>query len=394
MRILFVTHSYPTLVGDVAGAFILRLAQGLDARGDEVRVLAPAEEGLAPDGNLGGVAVHRFRYAPRAWETLAYNGTMVEQVRDSWKGKAALAGLVALGAAAVRQEVGAFAPDIVHAHWWFPGGLLAAVAMVDTPLVTTMHGSDVRLARTRSFAAPLLRFVMRRSAAVTAVSSWLAREATAIAPGLQALVEPMPVDAALFTPAWVRESARFAFVGRLNAQKGIMTLLEALASSAMGASLDVVGDGDRNAVHALVMRLGLGSRVTLHGPLRQKDVVPIYQAATATVVPSENEGLGLVAVESMLCETPVIAFRSGGITDVVIDGETGVLTPPGDVAALAAAMDAIVRDSGRAAALGRAGRLAALDRFAPDNVAARYRAIYERVLARRQDGREAITSVA
>ena len=381
MRLLLVTHSYPRFVGDHAGAFILRLAQGLEARGDDVRVLAPAEEGLAPDADIGGVFVRRFRYAPRAWETLAYSGTMAEQVSRSWKGKVAMAALLASGAAALRREVAAFSPDVVHAHWWFPAGLMAATAMTRAPIVTTMHGSDVRLARTKALAAPLLRLVVRRSAAVTAVSGWLASEAGAMAPGLDAWVEPMPVNTKLFVPAWAHEPARFAFVGRLNAQKGVMTLLRALASSETGASLDVVGGGDREAADDLVAQLGLGHRVTFHGPLPQEAVVPIYQSATATIVPSENEGLGLVAVESMLCETPVIAFRSGGITDVVIDGETGVLTPAGDVAALAGAMDAMVRETNRAAALGRAGRLAAVARFSPESVTARYRGIYERAVA-------------
>lgn len=382
MRILFVTHSYPRFSGDVAGAFVLRLAQGLEARGDELRILAPAEEGLAPAGDLGGVSVRRFRYAPRAWETLCYSGTMAEQVRASWRGRVAMAGLLACGAVAIRDEVSSFSPDVVHAHWWFPGGLMAIGALLRVPLVTTMHGSDVRLASATSFAAKPLRLVLSRSTAVTAVSAWLASEAKAMAPGLDAWVEPMPVDTTLFTPAWAHEPSRFLFVGRLNAQKGVMTLLKALASSATGASLDVVGGGDRVAVDQLIGQLGLGERVTVHGPLRQEQLVPLYQSATATVVPSENEGLGLVAVESMLCETPVIAFRSGGLTDVVIDGETGVLTPPGDVAALAAAMDAIVRDANRAAALGRAGRLAALARFGPATVASRYRGIYERAVAR------------
>jgi glycosyltransferase involved in cell wall biosynthesis len=380
VRILLVTHSYPRYIGDVAGAFILRLAQGLEARGDEVRVLAPAEEGLAPEGDLGGISVRRFRYAPRAWETLAYNGTMAEQVRQSWRGKASMTGLLVRGALAVREEISSFTPDVVHAHWWFPAGLMASGPALRAPLVTTMHGSDVRLARTKAFAAPLLRRVISRSAVVTAVSSWLADEARSMAPGLEAWVEPMPVDTDLFTPAWAHEPSRFVFVGRLNAQKGIMTLLKALATSTSGASLDVVGGGDREAVDAMVLQLGIGDRVTVHGPLPQTDVVPLYQAATATIVPSEHEGLGLVAVESMLCETPVIAFRSGGLPDVVIDGETGVLTPPGDVLALAEAMDGIVRDADRATALGRAGRLAALARFAPDNVASRYRAIYQRAV--------------
>ena len=390
VRLLFVTHSYPRHSGDVAGAFILRLARALADGGDKIRVLAPAASAasaasaLPPEDEIEGIAVRRFRYAPSAWETLSYTGTMAEQVSRSWPGKAALAGMLAFGAAAVRREVASFAPDVVHAHWWFPSGLMTAAAMPAAPLVTTMHGSDVRLARSSALAAPLLRLVLGRSAAVTAVSSWLAAEAGVMAPGLDAWVEPMPVDTTLFKPAWAHEPARFAFVGRLNTQKGIAILLEALARSTSGASLDVIGDGDRAPVDALVSRLGLTGRVALHGALAQERVVPFYQTATATIIPSEEEGLGLVAVESQLCETPVIAFRSGGITDVVVDGETGVLTPPGDVAALAAALDGIVRDTDRAASLGRAGRLAAVARFAPAAVAARYRAIYERAVQRAQ----------
>ena len=386
MRILFVTHSFPRFRGDAAGAFILRLARALAEGGTEVRVLAPSAPQLANVETIEGIAVRRFRYAPKKWETLAYTGTMAEQVGDSFRGKAALAGMLSRGALAVRSAAAEFAPDVIHAHWWFPAGLLAFGSLSSKPLVTTMHGSDVRLARRSAWAPVLFRRVMARSSAVTAVSSYLASEAQSMATGLNVAVEPMPVNVELFAPgagatAGSRSPDRFLFVGRLNEQKGIALLLQALAASESGASLDVVGDGDdRAALESMARTLGVAARVRWLGAQSQEQLVPLYRAATAVVIPSEGEGLGLVAVEAQLCETPVIAFRSGGLPDVVSDGATGLLTPPGDVGALAAAMDAVLARDDRGASLGRAGRDAALARFSPNVVASHYASIYESVI--------------
>ena len=383
MRVLFVTHSFPRWSGDVAGDFILRLACALREAGTNVHVLAPAAKDLAPADTIEGVPVRRFRYAPAAWQTLAYTGTMAEQVRHSLTGPLALAGMLVRGSLAVRRDVMAFAPTVVHAHWWFPGALLAIGAPRTTRVVTTLHGSDVRLARGAAWAAPLFRRVIEKSAVVTAVSSWLASEARAMAPDLRAAVEPMPVNVELFSPGGVRQPDRFLFVGRLNAQKGIGILLEALAATRTGARLDVVGDGpDRVVLETRAAALGLASRLSFHGIQTQQQLVPLYRAATAVIVPSEHEGLGLVAVEAQLCEAPVIAFRSGGLPDIVQDGATGVLTPPGDVRALALALDALLARPDHGASLGRAGRLAALARFTPSLVATRYRAIYEQAGSR------------
>jgi glycosyltransferase involved in cell wall biosynthesis len=383
MRILFVTHSFPRFRGDAAGAFILRLARALAEGGTEVRVLAPSAPRLANVDTIDGIAVRRFRYAPKKWETLAYTGTMAEQVGDSFRGKAALAGMLSRGALAVRSAAAEFAPDVIHAHWWFPAGLLAFASLSSKPLVTTMHGSDVRLARRNVWAPVLFRRVMARSSAVTAVSGYLASEAKSMAPGLDVAVEPMPVNVELFSPltgASLRSPDRFLFVGRLNEQKGIALLLEALAASGSGASLDVVGNGDgRAALESRARTLGVAARVRWLGAQSQEQLVPLYRAAAAVVIPSEGEGLGLVAVEAQLCETPVIAFRSGGLPDVVSDGATGLLTPPGDISALAAAMDAVLARDDRGASLGKAGRDAALARFSPNVVASHYASLYESV---------------
>ncbi len=363
----------------MAGAFILRLAVALAARNVEVRVLAPTAARLADRDTIDGIEVRRFRYAPRRWETLAYTGTMAEQVGGSLRGKAALAGMLSRGALAVRGAAAEFAPDVIHAHWWFPAGLLALGSLSSRPLVTTMHGSDVRLARRSAWAPGLFRRVMAKSAAATAVSSYLAREARAMAPGVDVAVEPMPVNVGLFSPGTAPRAAdRFLFVGRLNQQKGIALLLDALALATPDASLDVAGDGDdRAALEVRAQTLGIGSRVRWLGAQSQEQLVPLYRAATAVVIPSEGEGLGLVAVEAQLCETPVIAFRSGGLTDVIDDGRTGVLSPPGDVRALANAMNALLARVDRGATMGKAGRAAALARYSPDVVAQHYASIYE-----------------
>jgi glycosyltransferase involved in cell wall biosynthesis len=383
MRVLFVTHSFPRYSGDVAGAFILRLARALADGGTDVRVLAPSAPRLSNVDTIEGIDVRRFRYAPKQWETLAYTGTMAEQVGDSFRGKAALAGMLGRGALAVRSAAAEFSPDVIHAHWWFPAGLLAFASLSSRPLVTTLHGSDVRLARRSAWAPALFRRVILKSAAVTAVSSHLASEARAMSSALAVAVEPMPVNVELFAPSpngASRSANRFLFVGRLNAQKGIALLLQALAAMNSSASLDVVGEGDdRAALETSAKLLGIADRIRWHGAQSQEQLVPLYRAASAIVIPSEGEGLGLVAVEAQLCGAPVIAFRSGGLTDVVNDGVTGLLTPPGDVRALAAAMDALLARPDRGASLGRAGRDAALARFSPRIVALHYASIYESV---------------
>jgi glycosyltransferase involved in cell wall biosynthesis len=146
-------------------------------------------------------------------------------------------------------------------------------------------------------------------------------------------------------------------------------------------SLDVVGDGALGSELADRARtLGIADRVQWLGRLPQPRLVELYRRATALVVPSTDEGLGLVAVEAQLCETPVVAFESGGLTDTVQHDRTGILVPPGDVDALAAALDGLLDHPDRGSDLGRAGRMVALAGFAPESAARRYAEIYRSVV--------------
>ena len=194
----------------------------------------------------------------------------------------------------------------------------------------------------------------------------------------------MPVDVARFVPP-TADAPRdgLIFVGRLTVQKGVDVLLHALARTRAAAALTVVGSGpEEAALRALADRLAVSSRVRWLPTQPQERLGALYGSARALVVPSREEGLGLVAVEAQLCGTPVIAFASGGLVDVVHHERDGLLVAAGDVDALAAAIDGLLRDPALARGLGAAGRDAALVTFAPDAVAARYRGLYERVAAR------------
>jgi glycosyltransferase involved in cell wall biosynthesis len=383
MNVLFLTHSFPRSEGDAAGSFILRLAVALRGEDIKVRVVAPAGPGLPASEEIEGIGVERFRYAPRRYEKLAYTGNMASDVASSWTAKLALVGFLGADFVHAVRARRSFEPQIVHAHWWFPNGVVGTWVggLAHIPLVTTLHGTDVRLARTVGVAKPLFGHVLKHSAAVTTVSRWLKEETQSLVPGVNPTVAPMPVATDLFGPGASRDGDRLLFVGRLNNQKGVEHVLHALASMKTPATLDIVGDGpNRESLKLLAESLGIAPRIRWHGQLSQSALPPIYQRAAAVVLPSVDEGLGLVAVEALLCETPVVAFDSGGLRDVIQNEKTGLLVKPGDRAALAAALDDLLARDGRGSQLGKAGRLYALSAFAPESAARRYAEIYRQVL--------------
>ena len=383
MNVLFLSHAFPRYIGDPAGSFVLRLAKALEKIDVKVHVVAPSSNGVDSMDEVDGITVERFRYAPRRYEKLAYTGNMATEFQRSWSAKITMLGF--LGADFAKSVIARrrVAPDVIHAHWWFPGGLVGTWlgGLSHLPLVTTLHGTDVRLAKSVAVARPLFRHVITHSAKVTTVSHWLAGELDTLVPNRSPVVAPMPVSTELFEPDGTSPRDGILFVGRLNAQKGLDQLLRALAGMKAKAMLDVVGEGPaRDSLGWLANELGVADRVRWHGQVKQSELPKFYQRARVLAVPSIDEGLGLVAVEAALCETPVVGFRSGGTPDVVRDGSTGILVDPSDVPALSRALDDVLASEGRANSLGQSGRLYALANFAPESAALKYRSIYQQAI--------------
>lgn len=393
MRVLFVTHNVPRAAGDAAGSFVLRLAVALQALGSRVEIVAPGAPGLPPKDQLEGVLIHRVRYAAESRMTLAYEGTMVEQVRSSWGARFALVGMLR----ALRRHANTILEtaardgdpfDVVHAHWWFPSGLALWRGLPKHPArVVTMHGSDVRLAVHIGAAQAVMRAVLGQFDVHTAVSSWLAAMAMRIAPAHTVHVTPMPVDTRLFTPVPPADHPiedtddqrhGILFVGRLNVQKGIADVLSAMTRPVLRDTLlDIVGDGpDRAALETQVAQSGLTLRVRWHGTLTPAQLAVLYRRARVVVMPSREEGLGLVAVEAQLSGTPVVGYASGGLVDVVKAEHGGALVPVGNIVALAEELAALVHDSETSVRRGAEARAYMESRFQPDVVAAQFRTLY------------------
>lgn len=175
------------------------------------------------------------------------------------------------------------------------------------------------------------------------------------------------------------------FAGRLVAKKGVDVLLEAVALARRDVPdvrLVVAGDGpELPALRARADRLGLGGHVEWRGHLERPAMERALEPAWVQSVPSVwEEPFGMVAAEAMMRGTAVVASRSGGLTEFVLDGETGVTVPPGDAPALAEALAGVLADRGHAERLGASARRFALAELGEERFTDRVLALYERIV--------------
>lgn len=384
MRVLHLASSFPRHPLDHNAPWLLDLLRAQAAAGVSVAVLAPHDRGLPLRERWGDVEVVRFRYAPGPWEKLAYRGGLLAAAASAG-GRALVPGLLAAFAAATAREVRRLRPDVVHAHWWLPGGMAAAVALGHRhPLVVTLHGSDVHLASQRAW-RPLCRAVLSRALVVLAASDWLAEEATGllglppgrVGVGRMPVARREPGEGAATSPGAPPSPLRLVAVGRLVHEKGFDVLLDALGllvGTGVDARLEIVGEGPLAA--SLRERAAhLGERVRWLAPMPRGDLARHMAGAAAVVVPSRREGLGLVALEALAAGCPVVASRVGGLHEIVADGADGALVAPDDPPALAAALRRLPLPPPRGAALAR---------HSPETVASAHVSAYHEAIQRHE----------
>lgn len=366
--LLVVTHNYPRSPGDPAGAFVERLARAAIDRSWRVRVLAPGGAGLPDREVRNGIEIHRFPYPLSQAAPVAYRGDLHLRSRRSPATLLTLPGFLSAFRRAFRRLVRERRPDVVHAHWWFPGGW---AARWNGPLVITCHGSDVRLLDRSWLARHLAGRVFERAAMVTTVSDFLAADLRRAFPALPVKTMYLPIEDARFAAGRSMERVkppRLLYAGNLLASKGIDVLIRAvsrLQHEGIACGLRILGEGPDGArLHALATELAVGN-ISWSGFVDQTTMPAEYGAATITVLPTLGaaEGLGLTLVEAQLAGSAVIGSATGGIPEVVRDGETGLLVPPADVDALAAAGRRLLTDDALLERLRAGGYRHALARF-------------------------------
>lgn len=346
MRVVFLTHNYPRHAGDLSGAFLATLAAGLARRGIEVRVIAPSDMGAGGEEREGMVSVRRVRYASAQLERIAYRGSMASALR-SVTGLRALAGLWRALRTAAAEEM-SDGGDLLHAHWWIPGGLAAPAG---APLVLTSHGTDAALLRTSRIARRFARPVYRGARVVTAVSHEMAHwiETGAGRHVDKHHVQPMPVDTSAY--GWSEGGGGAFVVARLSAQKRVDLAVRAIGLlHTLGAMLPltIVGDGpERASLEALARGLGIADHVRFLGAVAPTEIPGILSTADLMYFPAVGEGFGLAAAEAVMTGVPVIAcWDGGGVLDVVPETGAGRRVMP-SADALADATLGILTDDRR-----------------------------------------------
>lgn len=357
------TSTFPRWRGDSVPAFVFELCRKLADEFD-VWVLAPHAEGACIAEDIDGLRVVRFRYAPATMETLAYRGGILANLRQNrWRWLMVIPFMLFQWLAAfrlvVRERIG-----LIHAHWLIPQGVVAACLFRRrAKLLVTAHGSDLS-GLTGGLSVLLKRWVLSRADGVTVVSASLRERVLDLGAAPSSLtVAPMGVDVCkrfVPDPTVVRSATGLLYVGRLVREKGIESLVRsmpAVLAACPAATLTVVGGGPlEEDLRTLCGQLGLAAHITFVGALANECLPDYYRRAAITVIPSHDEGYGLVCVEAMACACPVVASDLPALRGILDNSACGRFFQAGNEVDLADCVLRLLGDSAGRHALGEAGR--------------------------------------
>ena len=364
-HILVVTSVYPTTADDNHGAFVREAILRLQTTGAKFTVFAPAYEG-SKSHVLDGVKVFRFRYCPKRFENLARDGAPTKLQRQPLYLIAAafyiLFGMLQLFWVCCKEK-----PNLLQIHWPFPHGLIALPAsiLLSIPMVFSFHGAELMLANKFGFVTHILRWLLPLAKGVTANSSFtsgLIRKlydgpVTVIPYGMT--IKPKPPK-----KRFPEEVRSLLFVGRLDERKGLRYLLAALplVLAKYPVRLRIVGKGIlEDEIKSQCHAIGLNDVVDFLGFVSKEELADEYAGCDIFVLPAivdskgDTEGLGIVIIEALAHQKPVIASAVGGIVDVIHSGTTGLLVPEKNPEALAQAILTLLSNPANAQKMGQQG---------------------------------------
>lgn len=354
LKVLFIVTAYPRHEGDIITPWMGETIGRLQNSGVEVEVLAPSYRGSGKSV-IGGVTVHRFRYAPEPIETLTHDMPALDRIARNPLFAALLPIYVAAGSAAARKIAREGNFDVVHAFWPIPHGIFGVAARNASraALVSTFFSAELNWRGTaRSIFAPILRNIVDNSDAITVISSYTRARLREFAPDVETVT--IPFGAAAVSREGIESTERkstdkfeLLFVGRLVKRKGVDVLLHAakILQNDPRLQVRIVGGGpEEQPLRDLATGLGLSHTVTFDGVVSSARIAELFASCDALVLPAivtptgDTEGLGVVLIEAMGYGKLVVASSAGGIVDIVNDGDTGLLVPPGNPLELADAI--------------------------------------------------------
>lgn len=330
-KMLITASTFPRWDGDTEPRFILDYAKAISKYYD-VTVLVPGAPKAKDNEIMEGIKVIRYHYFPiKSFETLCYPGAIFSRIKEK-KYRALLVPFLFVGLyiklAKIQNQY-----DLIHAHWLIPQGIV--VSFVKIPYIVTGHGGDVT-SLNWGIIKLLKKRCIKHAKAIIVVSELCKQVVESICTNDKTSVISMGCDTSKFSPAYRKDNffnqgrrKVILFVGRLVEIKGVTYLIEAM-SKIDNALLVIVGKGAEEA-KLKEQAKQVNDKIVFWGPKTHDELKEIYASADIFVAPSittndgAKEGFGLVLVEAMASGIPVVASKTGGIIDIVKDGENGFL---------------------------------------------------------------------
>ena len=347
-KLLVVTSTFPRWPNDTDPPFVFELSKRLTDV-FEVTIHTPHYKGALVRETMDGLRVHRFRYCFAQFETLAGGQGIVPKLRRNKCYYLLLPFFLIAQFFSLLLLVASIRPDVIHAHWLIPQGLMAVLVkrIFGIPVVVTAHGADVFSLRQTPFIW-VKKYIVNSSDRIVTVSRSLAR---ILFEDTRSNVEPavisMGVDASLFSPHKKTNDIRekfnihgpfLLFVGRLTEKKGVRYLIGSMTKVVVEvpeAKLLIVGHGElERELKEQVKQLNLQDAICFAGGVPYDQLPPYYASADVFIGPSiqvaggDTEGFGLTFVEASMSGCLVIGTKTGGIEDIIDDGRTGFLVFP------------------------------------------------------------------
>lgn len=281
--------------------------------------------------------------------------------------------------------------DVLHAHYAIPHATAAYLAREMNgglpPVITTLHGTDITLVGAHPAYAPVVKFTLEQSDAVTAVSHDLSRETReniGYNGPLQVIYNFIDTDlykrdTCVQRREWLAAADEpiILHISNFRPVKRIPDIVSVFAKvrEQVKAKLVLVGDGPaRSNAELQVRELGLQGDVRFLG--KQTGLIDLLSVSDIYFLPSNKESFGLSALEAMSCEMPVVGYDVGGLPEVVVHNETGYLLPVDDLDGLAASILQLVKDTDLRCAMAEAGRKRAMEVFHIDKIIPQYEKLY------------------
>jgi glycosyltransferase involved in cell wall biosynthesis len=383
-RILILTHNYIRFPGDFAGVFLHQLSKNLVSAGLKISVLAPHQKGIPVHQNLDGIQVYRFRYAPERYERIAYAGNMHELVMKNPVNLVVFFFFLLTFAWNAYKLAKSEKADIILCQWWIPGGLIGFLTSIlqKKPLVLTLHGTDIRLLLKSKLFQRLAYPVFNRAKNITTVSSFLKGKLLSVLslPQEKVRVVPMPVNPVFESSKPVigikGKKKKILSVARYTEQKGVRYLLDALnqlKEKGYDFEAEIVGEGPlEEEFKKKIEQSSLSGSVFLMPMMPQEKLKILYDECDIFVLPSMEEGFGMVLVEAQLCRKPVVGVKSGGILDIIEHEKTGLFALPKDSSSLASAIERLLTNEKYSEELANAGYKSAQEKFSSETITRKY----------------------